>query len=156
MRTGTLTMHRLLAVPAFAAVLSLAGCGPPAREGKLAGHVPAKAVNVATVELPDVGPEAAGRRFAMRADPGRLLYVYFGFVSCPDVCPATLSDLRKALRALGPDAKRIAVAFVTVDPARDSAGALVPYVRSFVSDGHALRPADQASLGRAEAAFGAT
>ena len=45
-----------------------------------------------------------GEPFALRAQPGGLLVVYFGYTNCPDVCPTTMADLRTALRELGDDA----------------------------------------------------
>ncbi len=93
--------------------------------------------------------------FTFRAAPGGLLLVTFGYVSCPDICPATLANLRRALTSLGPDSSRVEVAFVTVDPARDSAAVLAPYLHSFIPAGHPLRPDTQAQLARAESAFNA-
>ena len=52
---------------------------------------------------------------------GKLIYLYFGYTHCPDVCPLTMGDLSAALR-LQPAAVRrgVAVVFVTVDPHRDT------------------------------------
>ena len=50
---------------------------------------------MATLSLPDAANGNA--EFAFKADPGRLLVVYFGYTSCPDVCPTTLADVRSAL-----------------------------------------------------------
>ena len=120
------------------------------------GRSPTPARDVGEVVLPEVRPGEPDRPFAFRATPGHLLYVYFGYASCPDVCPTTLSDLHKALELLGADAARVEVAFVTVDLNRDSAQILVPYLASFVRGGHALRAPNQEQLGHAEAAFAAT
>ena len=49
---------------------------------------------------------------------GRYMLVYFGFTFCPDVCPATLSKINKALDRLGDDADKVSVVMVTVDPER--------------------------------------
>lgn len=137
------------------AALAVAGCGRASDRDRFHGHVPAKPANVAGILLREVGPGGGERPFALRAQPGGVLLAFFGFANCPDICPATLSDVAKALRALGPDAARIEVAFITVDPARDSAAALARYLASFLRGGHALRPSSQAELGAAEAAFGA-
>ena len=148
-------MFRSLAPFALFMALATAGCGQKARP-QLAGHVPPRERNVGSVSLPEVRPGQPDRPFAFRAQPGHLLFVFFGYVSCPDICPTTLSDLRKAVRLLGPDASRVELALVTVDAERDTAGALAPYVESYVAGGHALRPATQAQLASAERAFGAT
>jgi len=57
--------------------------------------------------------------------------VFFGFTHCPDVCPTTLADLSQVLKALGPDADRVQVLFVTVDPERDTPEVLGKYVGAF-------------------------
>jgi protein SCO1 len=62
---------------------------------------------------------------------GRLFLVFFGFTHCPDVCPTTLFDMSQMLHALGPDAGRIGVLFVTVDPERDTPAVLKDYLSSF-------------------------
>jgi protein SCO1 len=55
----------------------------------------------------------------------------FGYTSCPDVCPTTLSRLRSAYRQLGARADEVAVVFLTVDPERDSPERLRPYLAAF-------------------------
>jgi protein SCO1/2 len=57
--------------------------------------------------------------------------VFFGYTQCPDVCPTTLAALAEAMKALGPDADRVQVLFVTVDPERDTAELLKAYVPAF-------------------------
>ena len=51
---------------------------------------------------------------------GKAVVLFFGFTHCPDVCPTTLADVASALKSLGPDAGRVQVLFVTVDPERDT------------------------------------
>jgi protein SCO1 len=62
---------------------------------------------------------------------GKWLVVYFGYTSCPDVCPTTLLDIAQALQALGPRAGAVQGLFITVDPKRDTPGVLTEYVKSF-------------------------
>ncbi len=62
---------------------------------------------------------------------GNLVVIYFGYTYCPDICPATLSKINKALERLGKDAHRVSVVMVTVDPERDTVEKLGPYVRRF-------------------------
>jgi protein SCO1/2 len=62
---------------------------------------------------------------------GKWLAVYFGYTSCPDVCPTTLLDIAQALDALGPRAGAVLPLFITVDPKRDTPGVLTEYVKSF-------------------------
>lgn len=62
---------------------------------------------------------------------GRPAMVFFGFTFCPDVCPTTLIDISGWLEALGPDADRLAVSLITVDPERDTPAALADYLSNF-------------------------
>ena len=62
---------------------------------------------------------------------GKAVVLFFGFTHCPDVCPTTLADVANALKELGPDAERVQVLFVTVDPERDTPKDLANYVTAF-------------------------
>jgi len=57
--------------------------------------------------------------------------MFFGYTQCPDFCPTTLSQLAEAVRKLGPDAARVQVLFVTIDPERDTPDLLSRYVPAF-------------------------
>jgi protein SCO1/2 len=57
--------------------------------------------------------------------------MFFGYTFCPDVCPTTLSDLTLLMEKLGPDADKLKVYFVTVDPERDTAEQLATYLQAF-------------------------
>ena len=57
--------------------------------------------------------------------------VFFGFTHCPEVCPTTLWEMSEALAALGPEADRLKVLFVSVDPERDTPESLALYLQSF-------------------------
>jgi protein SCO1/2 len=129
----------------------VASCGGDDRA--LVGYTrdPEPVVDVAT--LPDVSRD--GEPFAMRAPDDGLLLVFFGFTNCPDVCPGTLLNVSTALRELGDDASRVALAMVTVDPERDIP-LLTDYVQAFVPDAHALATADPDALRTGADAFGVT
>lgn len=62
---------------------------------------------------------------------GKAVVIFFGYTQCPDVCPTTLSEMRRVMQILGNDAQRLQVLFVTVDPARDTPELLAKYVPSF-------------------------
>lgn len=62
---------------------------------------------------------------------GKVAVVFFGYASCPDICPTMLAKLAEVMRALGEDASRVQVLFVTVDPERDSAERLKEFVPWF-------------------------
>jgi protein SCO1/2 len=62
---------------------------------------------------------------------GKAVVLFFGFAHCPDICPTTLADMAGVMTALGADAARVQVLFVTVDPERDTAEVLAKYVPAF-------------------------
>lgn len=144
--------RRLLAsLAASAALLLASGCGGD--DPSFAGAVRSPALDVSGVTLPDA---ADGTPVAMRAADDEVYLVYFGYTSCPDVCPTTLSDISVALEDLSDaQAARVTVAMVTVDPERDTADVLTGYLSSFFDNSRALRTDDQASLAAAAEAFGA-
>ncbi|UOD50590.1 SCO family protein [Orrella daihaiensis] len=65
---------------------------------------------------------------------GKVSVVFFGFTQCPDICPASLSELHNAVAQLGPDAKDVQVLMISVDPERDSPTVMKDYLQVF-SDG---------------------
>ena len=62
---------------------------------------------------------------------GRVMLVYFGFTSCPGVCPTDLLEIGQALRRLGPSASQVAPLFITLDPERDTRQLLKAYLPAF-------------------------
>lgn len=90
----------------------------------------------ASPELPQIGGHfdlstADGSRVSERTFRGKWLLVYFGYTSCPDVCPTTLSSMAQALQALGPLADKIQPLFITLDPARDKPEIVGEYANDF-------------------------
>lgn len=74
---------------------------------------------------------ADGSAFTDRNLQGRPFLIFFGFASCPDVCPAQLATVARALEELGTAAEGVEAVFVTLDPERDSPGTADAYARSF-------------------------
>jgi len=72
-----------------------------------------------------------GRAVSNEDFPGQFQLLTFGYTFCPDICPTTLAEMAVVLNSLGKDAARLQALFVTVDPERDTAGALRPYVAFF-------------------------
>jgi protein SCO1/2 len=62
---------------------------------------------------------------------GKLLLIYFGFTSCPDVCPTDLQSIGLAMERLGKSAQGVQPLFVTLDPERDTPQRLAGYVKFF-------------------------
>lgn len=151
-------MIRRVAVLAAAVLLVACGDGSEAQPagaatagGELAGYARDPAPLVGDYELPDLSN--GGAPFALRAEPGELLVIYFGYTNCPDFCPTTLSDVRLARRELD-DPSAVDVAMITIDPERDLP-ILAEYLGGFFpDDGHALGTDDQALLASIAAPFG--
>jgi len=77
---------------------------------------------------------------------GKAVVMFFGYTQCPDICPTTLTEMQQVMTLLGPQADKVQVLFVTVDPDLDTAAILKQYVPAFDSRFLGLRPADQAAL----------
>jgi len=75
--------------------------------------------------------DAAGRPRTLADYRGKAVVIFFGYTQCPDVCPTTLAELAEVMKRLGPDADRVQVLFVTIDPERDTADLLSQYVPAF-------------------------
>jgi len=72
-----------------------------------------------------------GRPFRLQDVRGRPVLLFFGYTSCPDMCPMTMSRIMTALDRLGDQASQVVTLFVSVDPKRDTPAALKEYVGSF-------------------------
>lgn len=62
---------------------------------------------------------------------GKAVVIFFGYTSCPDICPTALSKLAEVMKALGPEAKKVQVLFVSLDPERDTESRLKDFVPWF-------------------------
>jgi protein SCO1/2 len=72
-----------------------------------------------------------GERVTQNTFKGKPTAYFFGFTHCPEVCPTTLFEMGQHLKDLGPDADRLNLVFVTVDPERDTPELLKTYMESF-------------------------
>lgn len=72
-----------------------------------------------------------GRETPASSLKGHFLLVYFGFTSCPDVCPTALATMSRTLDILGQDGRDLLPLFVTVDPQRDTVAVVRSYVEHF-------------------------
>ena len=75
--------------------------------------------------------DAEGRVRTLADFKGKVVGLFFGYTHCPDVCPTTLAKMAEVRKRLGPDADKVQMLFVTVDPERDSAEVLRAYVPAF-------------------------
>lgn len=62
---------------------------------------------------------------------GKPVLLYFGYTFCPDVCPATMFELKKMMAELGAQAEDVQVIMISVDPERDTPAQLGEYVTQF-------------------------
>jgi cytochrome oxidase Cu insertion factor (SCO1/SenC/PrrC family) len=70
------------------------------------------------------------RPFTLSALRGHPVALFFGYTHCPDACPTTLAHLAQAVHSRGVP-EDVRVAFITVDPDRDSPATLKRYVHIF-------------------------
>jgi protein SCO1/2 len=88
-----------------------------------------------TVSVPIGGPfelvDQDGIRVTDKTFAGKPSVIFFGYTSCPDVCPTTLFNLSAWLKAIGPDADKLNILFISVDPERDTSAHLKEYLSSF-------------------------
>jgi protein SCO1/2 len=71
---------------------------------------------------------------------GKPYGVFFGFTHCPEVCPTTLFDMSRAMKAAEPVTGEFRLFFITVDPERDTAPMLKDYLSNFDPRIEALVP----------------
>jgi protein SCO1/2 len=121
---------RPLPVALLLSLLAVAGlpaaCGGPDFRGSALDEP----VPVADFTLQD----QAGRPFHLADQQGNVVLLFFGYTSCPDVCPTTLATWRQVHDLLGDDAGRARFVFVTVDPERDTPERLGRHVQAFNPD----------------------
>ncbi len=75
--------------------------------------------------------DVQGRAVTHEDFRGRFQLVSFGFISCPDVCPTTLLEMKQIMESLGDQAARLQPVFITVDPERDTREVLREYTAAF-------------------------
>ena len=130
-----MTLRRFFLAVAAASALVLAGCdrAAPAHHFNaidLTGAKYAQGFNL---------PDFDGRPRTLADFKGKVTVVFFGYTQCPDACPTTMAELSGILKTLGPDAAKVQVVFITVDPSRDTPALLKNYVTNFRPDFVALR-----------------
>ena len=103
--------------------------------------------------MPDFTLESAQGPVSLNDFRGKLVVLYFGYTSCPDACPLTLSYLRQAMNNLGSRAKDVQVIFVSVDWKRDTPEKLATYTGAFNPDFIGLT-GDQAQIDQVTQDFG--
>jgi protein SCO1/2 len=106
-------------------IMFLAGCSDPTQKWSLydvSGHLPDLRFSLS----------GEGNKTITQQDlKDKTVLMFFGYASCPDVCPTTMAQLTEVLEKLGDDAKDVRIIFVSVDPHRDTPDVLQAYVNAF-------------------------
>lgn len=87
-------------------------------------------VKAAYLPAGDFTLERNGQSFSTTELRGKPFVLYFGFTSCPDICPLGLTVIRDALNS-APELSALSAVFVSLDPERDTAQVLAEYVSFF-------------------------
>jgi len=107
--------------------LGLIGCGNQLPAGFNGADITGSAVGQSLAGLKD----SRGQERSLAEFRGKAVIVFFGYTSCPDVCPTTLSRLAGVLKELGDDAQRVQLILISVDPETDTPEKLGQYVTAF-------------------------
>ncbi|GAA1992169.1 SCO family protein [Kitasatospora viridis] len=80
--------------------------------------------------------DTSGQPFDLRQrTAGKTTLLFFGYTSCPDVCPTTMGDIGVAMQKLTPEERaKIDVVFVSTDPQVDTPKVLRTWLDSFDKD----------------------
>jgi protein SCO1/2 len=120
-------MKTLFALCALVLSMTLAGCSKPATPPAFNSVDITGAQYARDFALTD----HTGKPRTLADFKGKVVFLFFGFTQCPDICPTTMTEMAAVLKKLGPDASRVQVLFVTVDPERDTQELLAQYVPAF-------------------------
>jgi protein SCO1 len=75
-----------------------------------------------------------GKPFELSSLRGKAVLIFFGYSSCPDACPTTLSKISSVYRRLGSDAAKVKTLYISVDPERDTPEVLKADLSNFHID----------------------
>jgi len=124
----------LLSIAGLAWLPALGGCE---REPLSFNSVDITGASYGTA-LPELR-DPAGKSRSIGEFQGKVVAVFFGFTSCPDICPSALAKLKEVKNLLGKDGDRFVAVFVTIDPEQDQPAMIGAYVAAFDPDFVALR-----------------
>ncbi len=75
--------------------------------------------------------QAKGEIFRLSDQRGKIVLLFFGYTSCPDVCPTTMGEMKQVVDALGKAGDSVQVVFISVDPEHDTSEKMQAYVDHF-------------------------
>lgn len=100
-------------------------------------------------------PASTGHDLRLSDLRGQPVLLYFGYTRCPDYCPITLGEFRRAREQLGADGEKVHFVLISVDPAHDTPEVLAAYLRGF-GEGFIGLQGDDATLRRISKEYGLT
>lgn len=118
------------ALAAVAAALVLGAATPLAAQDE-AGRLMRELESGEAVGTAFTLTDPKGRQRSLADFRGKVVVLYFGFTTCPDVCPTDLLQIARAVRAQGRHEREVQPVFVTLDPERDTANLLGSYAKAF-------------------------
>jgi protein SCO1/2 len=127
----------LIAVGVAALVLALGVVGWRYRPYRFHGMVMKSAEYAPNFVLTS---SRSGEPIQLRDFRGQVVLLYFGYATCPDVCPATLRDVAEAFDMIGNKSDQVQLLWITVDPERDTPELMEDYVQHFHPDFLGLAP----------------
>lgn len=117
-----LTLYRYLAALLLACLMPLAGATEATALHNVRGFLPDLKFSL----------QGAGDKTVTQNDfKDKTVLLFFGYASCPDICPTTMAQLSHVLENLGPAAENVRILFISVDPHRDTPEILQSYVSVF-------------------------
>jgi protein SCO1/2 len=123
-------MHRLFSI--LLGMLLLAACSAPLPTGAPDSSGAAGTIIDPPIQLSDFTMASSrGEPLSLSSFAGQPTIIFFGYTFCPDVCPLTLSAMKRVKEQLGSDGERFNVVFISVDAERDTPEVLDRYVNSF-------------------------
>lgn len=87
--------------------------------------------------------DASGQARSLADFRGKLVLLYFGYASCPDVCPTDLARIAAMMKSLGAEGEAVQPIFITLDPLRDTPGVIKEYAAAFHPRLLALRGSEE-------------
>lgn len=112
----------------FLTFICLASCQKPHDESFIGTDISSARIDTA-FKLRDFN----GQTRTLEDFKGKVVVLFFGFTHCPDVCPTTMTDLKKTMTFLKEKASEVQVIFITLDPIRDTEDVLKKFIPTFNS-----------------------
>ncbi len=122
----------VMAALVLSAILTISACAGPPRFGGSDGELTGVVIDPPRPKPDFTLTDLDGDEFDFAAETeDKLALIYFGYTSCPDICPVHLAQLAEVFDLNSDVARESLVIFVTVDPDRDTPDVLRDYLANF-------------------------